>query len=107
MCQSYKGFLSQNLFLYKINILIAWFRWFYFRKYFISVPMYYYNYDYVAPPIPLPHQLVSLKMLGFNKFLTSQLKFIILIILLLLSMMIKQKKVNWSFVNRLLRFLLD
>lgn len=46
-------------------ILIALLRWFCFRKYFISVTMYYYNYDYVAPPIPLPQQLVSLKMLGF------------------------------------------
>lgn len=49
--------------------------------------MYYYNYDYVAPTITLPHQNVSLKMLGFHKFLTSQLKFINLIILLL-SMMV-------------------
>lgn len=80
MCQSYRDLLSQNLFLYKMNIIIAWLRWFCFRKYFISVTLYsyYYNYDYVAPPIPLPHQLVSLKMLGFYKFLTGQLKFIIL-----------------------------
>lgn len=86
MCQSYKDFLSQNLFLYKMNILIAWLRWFCFRKYFISVTMYYYNYDYIAPPITLQHQIVFLKMLGFNKFLTSQLKFAILIILLLFMM---------------------